>query len=281
MVGGYWKGIVISALFVTSIIYYAMSKKNFYNVDKAVDTILRAEKQIRKKDHRVSVMQQETSDENIKCFYMTIIDAGGRQCSVVRLNAAEIKYVFEMFQLRLNEYETEELFEAVRKAAEELEKHEEKMRQIENVQNTMEFNSCDLQTLGSINFTELQSSHDKDSFALIFRDELEKLRYLRMKTSPIESSAALETLVANFDEEIKNITENEFDEFKENSITVLSDFVIRIEKELQHSKSATIQYLNENPVFEESEQLAVRFRIAIVKAFQKITDEYLIQTGNA
>ena len=277
MVEGYWKGIVISVLLVGSVIYFAWGRENVYNVDYVVEILLKAEDQIRKTDKRISFIRQVSSDNSdVKYTYKTIIVAAKGQRSMAKLTDAEIEDVFEKFQLYLNKYETDELFKDVRNAAEKLKKHREDLHEVKMFQNTIECNNCDLQKLGSIKFNELQSSHDKSSFDLIFQDALDKLRNLNMMTkdSSIKNSEALENLVINFNEGFTNIAENEFDEFKKKSIKALSEFVVRIKNELQNCQTVATKYLNKNAVKEITDELVLKFRIAIVKVFQTISDEY-------
>lgn len=284
MVAGYWKGIVISVLLVGSIIYLLRGKKEVYNDDKVVEMLLKAEDQIYKVDQRIPFIRQESPDNSsIKWFYKTIIEADKGQFSLVKLTDAEIEYVIEKFQKHLKKYNNDVLFEDVRNAAVKLKNYREKMYEVELLQNTIERNNCDLQELGSIKFTELQSSNDKNVFRSNFQDKLEKLRNLHMmkRNFSIDSRAKLEDMERNFNEGFANTTEDEFDGLKNSSIKALSEFVVHAKSKLQDSQNIITKYLNDTRTKENLDELVLKFRIAIVKVFQKITAEYLKQADNA
>ena len=94
-----------------------------YSIDKTGEILVEAEVQIREIDQRIPCIPWTLSrNSKTKRSYKTIINAMKEGCSMIWLHNVGLAYVIKDLCLRLKEYATDELFEDVRNAAEELKK---------------------------------------------------------------------------------------------------------------------------------------------------------------
>ena len=239
MFGSIWQGIVVTALVVSSFIIGASIRHPAPKVDKYVALLMAFEREIRSVDSRILTGYYTTSYySNYYCPYENIVHKYPDLHLITTLTDDELEIISSIFQLRLKTYETDTIFNDVRKVAKDFGKYEEcfaTSKEVQTVFTALPLLKSDLVLINSIETSSMES-FDEDTFHIHFLIALTKLSRLEMiRFTEIATTfkSKIDTLRKRFLEMHRNVTSETFQSFKSEQCRIISEMIADFKNELQ------------------------------------------------